>query len=166
MFINKRYDNNIVPIPGSNSYMNGLYTLNDPTQQRITQPYQHNLLNQMHHAPPQQQHHSYGRDSAYGGVAAFLSPPRQPAPSSYHHHNQPLHQSYHHNQQAPQPGMNHHHHVVHPNESMLAFQQSRSRSLDANMYYDTNVANSYNPGKIIQKELLINKMFSEKDQMI
>lgn len=76
---------------------------------RIVQPYQHNLLNQSS---------SVARDS-------FLSPPRQ---TSYHQNQQQ--QSY----AGPNYPSSHHH----PNESMLAFQQSRSRSLDANMYYDAH----------------------------
>lgn len=76
---------------------------------RIVQPYQHNLLNQSS---------SVARDS-------FLSPPRQ---TSYHQNQQQ--QSY--------AGSNYPSSHHNPNESMLAFQQSRSRSLDANMYYDAH----------------------------
>lgn len=103
-------------ITASSSYMNGLYSLHDPHQQRITQPYQHNLLSHM----------GSGRDSY---AAQYMSPPRQPAA--------PYQQSYPHH---PPP----HQHSMPPSEAMLAFQQSRSRSLDASMYYEPKLSTNYN----------------------
>ena len=96
-------------IGGSNSFANGLYSMNDPN--RIVQPYQHNLLNQS----------AVARE-------ALMSPPRQ---TSYNQH-----------QAGGGGGQYGQHHVHTPNESMLAFQQSRSRSLDANMYYNANPGSS------------------------